>query len=43
VAGWLWGALRGDLARRARATCTIAAQAGVLTGLFGYVRPEYSR
>jgi cellulose synthase/poly-beta-1,6-N-acetylglucosamine synthase-like glycosyltransferase len=39
----LWAGVRGDVARNARATCALAAQAGVLAGLFGYVRTEYSR
>jgi glycosyltransferase involved in cell wall biosynthesis len=40
---FLGGVLRRDVARRARATCAVAAQAGVLSGLLGYVREEYAR
>jgi glycosyltransferase involved in cell wall biosynthesis len=37
------GLLGRDVGRRARASCTLASQAGVLAGLTGYVRAEYAR
>lgn len=37
------GVLGRDVAARARATCALAAQGGVLSGLVGHVRREYAR
>ena len=40
---FLLGVVTRDVARRARAACAVAAQAGVLSGLAGHVRREYAR
>jgi succinoglycan biosynthesis protein ExoM len=39
----LGGVARGDVAVRARALCTVAGHAGLLSGAFGYVPTEYAR
>ena len=40
---WLWATLRGDVAARARALCTLASYAGLVVGTFGHVHEEYAR
>lgn len=40
---WLGAALRGDVAGRARAHCSLASYAGLTAGVFGHVHQEYAR
>jgi succinoglycan biosynthesis protein ExoM len=40
---WLGAAVRGDVAGRARAHCTLASYAGLTAGVFGHVHQEYAR
>jgi succinoglycan biosynthesis protein ExoM len=40
---WLAAAVRGDVAGRARARCTLASYAGLVVGALGHVQEEYAR
>jgi hypothetical protein len=40
---WLGAAVRGDVAGRARAMCTLASYAGLVVGAVGHVHEEYAR